>query len=149
MIIDYLPNFRRTEFITDNGWAYLLTSNDKHAPAAYSSLMILCVQIQAIRNLVGHPLVINSCFRDPDHNKRVGGSEKSQHLFGRAADISTIGWTTDKKNKFLTTARRLGFNGIGIYDTFIHVDMRPDFAHWDMRSQTDSNLLSREELKNA
>ena len=37
------------------------------------------------------PIVINSGFRSPEVNKRVGGSPTSNHLTGCAADIKVFG----------------------------------------------------------
>ena len=37
--------------------------------------------------VVAGPLIINSGFRNPEVNQRVGGVRTSQHLLGQAADI--------------------------------------------------------------
>lgn len=63
-------------------------------------------QIQNIRTLVKellHPmrvafgrLRVNSCLRDVDTNKRVGGRTKSLHIEGRAADLTPLDVTHEK-----------------------------------------------------
>jgi uncharacterized protein YcbK (DUF882 family) len=80
------------------------------------------IKIDQLRSSVGKPFNINSGFRCPDHNEDVGGAKGSAHLFGEAADISTVGWTTEEVMKLLTYAETYGFTGIGIATTFIHVD---------------------------
>ena len=42
--------------------------------------------LEPARQVVG-PIIINSGFRNPDVNRRVGGVKNSQHLQGQAADI--------------------------------------------------------------
>lgn len=56
--------------------------------AAILWLKILAVAIlQPLRDKVGKPIIINSGYRCPAVNARVGGADKSAHLYGRAADI--------------------------------------------------------------
>ena len=95
----------------------------------------LALHLQVLRNLLKHPLKVNSAYRCPAYNKKVGGVATSQHVKGLAADISTTNWTSDKKYYFVKTANQLGFNGIGLYDNFIHIDLRSKKAEWDNRQQ--------------
>ena len=47
---------------------------------------------QKIRDKAGVPIHINSGYRCPAHNKKVGGVANSKHTLGKAADLScTIG----------------------------------------------------------
>jgi hypothetical protein len=43
--------------------------------------------LDPLRELLGQPITVNSGFRSPEVNARVGGATNSQHLFGQAADI--------------------------------------------------------------
>jgi len=81
-----------------------------------------------LRNLIREPLFINSGFRCIDENKKVGGVEKSYHLFGMAADISV-----KQKNimDLAEFAHSIGFKGIGVYKTFLHLDVREYQEHWE------------------
>jgi uncharacterized protein YcbK (DUF882 family) len=83
--------------------------------------------LQQLRDRVELPIIVHSGYRTPEHNNEVGGSPKSQHLEGKAADISVKGWTS---KKLAELAEVIGFNGIGIYDTFVHVDVRDKKARW-------------------
>lgn len=52
------------------------------------NLTYLCAAVlQPLRDMYGQPIIINSGFRSPALNKRVGGVENSFHLQGLAADI--------------------------------------------------------------
>lgn len=45
--------------------------------------------LNPLRELYGKPIYINSGYRCPELNKKVGGSSTSDHLYGYAADITT------------------------------------------------------------
>lgn len=47
--------------------------------------------LQQIRDAFGRAVTINSAYRTPTHNKRVGGASNSQHVKGTAADIRVPG----------------------------------------------------------
>lgn len=79
-------------------------------------------KLQALRDLSGLPLVIDSAVRCAEHNAAVGGKPDSQHLFGRAADVHFR--NGDEMFKILQTAFRVGFQGIGVAKSYIHVDVR-------------------------
>lgn len=85
-------------------------------------------KLQQLRDIIGKPIIINSGFRTPEHNKRVRGAENSFHLQGKAADIQVNGITPKQLAKY---AEKVGFNGIGVYKTFIHVDVRDYKARWN------------------
>ena len=43
--------------------------------------------LDPLRELYGHPITVNSAFRSKAVNKLVKGSDTSEHMLGRAADI--------------------------------------------------------------
>ena len=73
----------------------------------------------------GRPLVIISGYRGIVHNRRVGGAQHSQHLYGAAADIPE-GYATVEE------AIMSGFTGIGSKGPWaVHVDVRSGpLARW-------------------
>ena len=73
---------------------------DKNIPShvAIENLKRLCKWLEALRAQYNirysdgsHPIVINSGYRSPEVNRRVGGSPTSNHLTGCAADIRVYG----------------------------------------------------------
>jgi uncharacterized protein YcbK (DUF882 family) len=74
------------------------------------------------------PVTINSGCRCATHNEREGGSPKSQHLLGRAADIKVTGVTPREIYEFYDEAFPTG--GAHAYETFTHVDTRNHRARW-------------------
>jgi len=85
--------------------------------------------LQILRTFMAVPFTINSAARCPKYNKAVGGVPDSMHLSdkkiggARACDISC----TDSLFRFelVKESMRLGFCGIGVAKTFIHIDTRP------------------------
>jgi hypothetical protein len=86
----------------------------------------LAEAFEALRAVVGLPLVILSAYRTSAHNKKVGGAKNSQHVQGRALDIRPPkGWTV---HDLAAAAQDIpGIHGVGIYPTqgFVHIDVRP------------------------
>ena len=44
--------------------------------------------LERIREHFGKPVTINSAYRTPQYNKKVGGASNSQHVKGTACDIA-------------------------------------------------------------
>ncbi len=112
--IQISPNFTLSEFASRD------TDEVKLDPRLLSKL-------QAMRTAAGRPITVNSGYRTPEHNGRVGGSPGSQHLYGRAADIVITGLTPER---MADMADKAGFDGIGIYSWGIHVDVRGSKSRW-------------------
>lgn len=89
-----------------------------------SRLPALAVAFEALRAAVGLPLVVLSAYRTPAHNRAVGGAKDSQHVQGRALDLlPPKGWTP---TALAAVARELPqIRGVGLYGTFVHIDVRP------------------------
>lgn len=116
--------------VSKDFYLYEFESKDTHEVKIDSVLINLN---QAFRDRVGIPYTPNSAYRTPEHNKRVGGSPKSQHLAGKAIDIPLLkGYTIEE---MAGIAEELGFTGIGLYQNFIHVDTREEKARWDFRDK--------------
>jgi uncharacterized protein YcbK (DUF882 family) len=75
--------------------------------------------LERLRGMIGDkPIVIVSGLRCPPRNREVGGSPRSRHQSGEAADIPA-GLVKPEQ------AERAGFTGIGISNGWVtHVDIR-------------------------
>lgn len=77
-------------------------------------------KLDELREKCGFPLVLNSAYRTSEHDKERGRSGTGAHTLGRAFDISCLDGR--KRAKIVRNAFEVGFNRIGIYPTFVHVD---------------------------
>lgn len=58
----------------------------------YNNMKVLCEKVlQPLRDKLGKPIIVNSCYRSPKLNAAVGGVATSQHSRGEAADIEVKG----------------------------------------------------------
>lgn len=89
----------------------------------------LVTVLQKIRDHFGKPITITSAYRTPPHNSREGGTTYSQHLYGKAADIKISGVTPKKVADYAETLLKKS-GGIGIYNTFTHIDVRDTCSRW-------------------
>lgn len=80
--------------------------------------------LQHIRDYFGREVKLNCGCRCLRHNIDVGGAKKSQHLSGKAADIVVDGVSPSDVALFVSDTYQ-GKYGVGLYDTFTHVDVRP------------------------
>ena len=87
----------------------------------------LVTYLQLIRDHFSKPVTVNSGYRCPVHNKRVGGAAQSKHMGGMAADIAVEGVKPAEVAKY---AESLGIRGIGLYPTFVHIDTRTKKSFW-------------------
>ena len=85
--------------------------------------------LQDIRDKYVASVTITSGNRCPEYNKEVGGSEKSQHIRGRAADIQVKSISPHEIAQYLNWKYPEEF-GIGTYKTFTHIDTRTNKARW-------------------
>jgi uncharacterized protein YcbK (DUF882 family) len=86
------------------------------------SLELVAV-LENIRDTYMYPVKINSGCRCCDHNKAVGGEEKSKHMQGIAADIVVEGYSPAKIYQYLDQKYK-GKYGIGEYPGWVHIDVR-------------------------
>ena len=77
-------------------------------------------ELQYLREEFGSPMKITSGFRCKKHNKKVGGSENSSHLWGMASDVSVT--NSLLRYRMIQCAQSVGIMRIGIANDFIHFD---------------------------
>jgi len=81
----------------------------------------LLKDLDLLRELVREPLHVTSSYRDEEKNDAVGGSSRSQHLKGKAVDLSCNNGTL--RAKIVRQALVLGLT-CGVAKTFVHIDNR-------------------------
>lgn len=66
---------------------------------------------------------INSGFRSPEDNARVGGAKGSQHQHGNAMDIDVSGYSIKERVNIINAMSAAGITGLGIGSNIIHADI--------------------------
>jgi uncharacterized protein YcbK (DUF882 family) len=118
-------NFHLQEFSCNDGTPV--------PPELMQNVIRLATNLQVLREHLGERISINSAYRHPNYNKKIGGAPDSMHLRAMAADI-TVKSKTPKQLKAvierLIKAKKVNFGGIGLYQGFVHVDIRQGHSRW-------------------
>lgn len=100
--------------------------------AEIANLRVLCEKVlQPVRDHYAKGVKVNSGFRSPDVNAKVGGSRTSDHCKGQAADIEIPGVANAELAQWITenldfTQVILEFYTPGIPDSgWVHVSYNP------------------------
>ena len=123
-------NFNSSEFDCHDG-----TKVPKYYMA---NCLELAENLQVLRDCLDKSVFISgSGYRTESHNKKVKGARFSQHLTCRGADISVRDLTPKQVVRAIKKLIKLGQmkeGGIGLYNGFVHYDIRGYKARWDNSS---------------
>ena len=115
-------NFRAREFDCQGNGCCSITPIDEK----------LVEYLQQIRTHFGKPVYVTA-YRCKTHNARVpNAAPNSYHCYGQAADFHIDGVTPADIAKY---AESIGIKGIGLYDTFVHIDTRTSKSFWYSHAQ--------------
>ncbi len=112
-----MKHFSRSEFACNCGCGFNTVDYE------------LAVIVDDVREYFGQRTTVNSGCRCETHNKDIGGSEHSQHLLGRAADIVVDNVDAHMVSNYLNNKYEYKY-GIGTYKGFTHVDSRSMKSRW-------------------
>lgn len=91
------PHFTLAEFVHSQTAARLGLDNDPPLEIV-AALKRTAQGLEAVRTrLGGVPILISSGYRSPEVNARVGGSDRSQHMRGEAADFTAPRFGTPRQ----------------------------------------------------
>jgi hypothetical protein len=97
-----------------------------------SNIIKIAKELDEIRKIYNRPIIINSWYRDPKTNRKVGGVRNSQHILGWAADIQVHGIDPNEVAAKLASGWA---GGLGDSESFTHLDLRHLLgraaARWD------------------
>ena len=92
----------------------------------------LADNLQVLRDVIGR-IDLTNAYRCEEHNADVGGATDSQHIKGKAADIKSSTLNPSEIASVVDDLMKIEWfkiGGIGIYNTFTHVDIRGVRARW-------------------
>ena len=118
-------NFTLSEFNSKDGAAMPLE--------VAQNITELMNNLQVLRDFYRKPITINSGYRSPEHNKKIGGVTNSKHVLGLAADIVVKGVDPSDVARTIEMLIRQGKmkeGGVGRYKNFTHYDHRGTKARW-------------------
>lgn len=118
-------NFAIVEFMCKDGTP---------VPLKYlANVQELANNLQVLRDYLGEPIRLNSAYRTPTYNQRIGGAKSSQHLLAKAADITVKSKTPKQLAAIiekLIGQGKMKQGGIGVYPGFTHYDVRGTKSRW-------------------
>lgn len=127
--MELTANFSLREFECNDG----TTVPEKYI----SNVNKLAYNLQVLRDELKKPIHINSGYRHTVYNKRIGGAKFSQHLTASASDITVRDITPKKLARTilkLIKSGKMKQGGVGLYNGFVHYDIRGTKARWDNSS---------------
>ena len=115
-------------------WAEFACRDGTPVPEEYKARVeTLAVQLEILRAHFGAPIRIISAYRSPDYNEAIGSKPSSQHVRGRAVDISVVGVAPEMVYAKACQLQEDGvfiMGGCGLYPSFVHIDTRGTKARW-------------------
>ena len=87
-----------------------------------------------LRDKIKCPIHINSAYRSPEYNEKIGGRQEFTTYVGKAADITCRDYTPAELATIIETmiaAGQLKEGGVGRYKGFTHYDIRGTYARWN------------------
>ena len=118
-------NFNKREFDSKDG--------SEMPSEVLENIKELANNLQVLRDKFKAPIRVNSGYRSPTHNARVGGAKRSQHLLGTASDIVVVGHTPQEVViviEELIDEGKMKQGGLKAYNSFTHYDIRGVRARW-------------------
>jgi uncharacterized protein YcbK (DUF882 family) len=98
-----------------------------------SNIKRLANNLQKLRDHLGQRITINSGYRSPAHNRKIGGAINSTHMQGMAADIVVNGVDPIDVAASIEKLIELGEmeeGGLKAYQNFTHYDIRGIKTRW-------------------
>ena len=121
-----LKHFSSGEFISQGERVRNGVRNSLPPESKWEAIVETAWIADLARRQLGFPLTITSAYRSPDYNKAVGGAVRSQHVANTALDLIPSKGRVKQLYDQLIAMRNGGAfkGGVGIYDSFVHVDTR-------------------------
>lgn len=102
--------------------------------------------LQPLRDHIKQPVVINSAYRSPEVNQIVGGSPRSQHILGQAADIRVSNMSVTELVSIIDMLDLPYHQLINEFDSWVHVSIAPNgvkprkqILHFPRKNESDRN----------
>jgi hypothetical protein len=129
-----VKHFQWHEFLVKGSSNATTGLNTDPPRSLWRNIMQVARVLDRFREEVGHSVVLTSVYRSPAYNATLPGAAKSsQHIQFKAVDFKVVGAGSPREwAEIMRKYRRQNMfeGGIGVYDTFVHVDTRGYNADW-------------------
>lgn len=120
------PNFTLEE-LTRSSTADMRGISNEPGKTETANLQRLADTIlQPLRDHIKQPIVITSGYRASEVNKIVGGSKRSQHMLGQAADIRVSNMSVAELVSIIDMLDLPYHQLINEFDSWVHVSIAPN-----------------------
>ncbi len=120
-------NFWLSEFLASDTAVRLGIDNAPGALHEANIRNVLAPGMQAVRDLLGVPVLISSGYRSPALNAAVRGSQSSQHCSGHAADFRAPSFGSPRKvcEAIVAAMERVKFDQLIHEGSWVHISFSP------------------------
>lgn len=130
------PHFMLREFTRSDTAKRLGILNSPNATQT-ENLKRLALTLEEVRSLLGHPIIITSGYRSPALNRAVGGSTKSDHSHGLAADFHCPGFGSVQE-----VCLAIENSGINFDQLIFEQGSRSDWVHLGIGDRMRREVMS-------
>ena len=118
-------HFSKSE-LTASDTAVRLGIDNTPSPQIVANLEVLAMGLEDIRDILGHPVRINSGYRCPKLNTVIKGSRTSAHMEGYAADFTCPAFGTPLEVVKAIEKSPLAFDQCIQEGTWVHISFAPE-----------------------
>ena len=121
--------------------------NNVPSEAVVRNLKILATNLERVRAVLLYPLHISSGYRSYELNKAVGGSNKSAHMDGYAADFTSPSFGTPEA--IVRTLQRHGIqcDQCIMEGTWVHISFAPEMRNQFLTATFTNGVASYSDYK--
>ena len=125
--------------LTDNFSKHEFDCNDGSdmPDMVFENVKLLTNALQTIRECIDYPVTLTNAYRSLEYNRSIGSKDTSQHVLGKAADLQVEEMIPIELYDTIEALIELEYipeGGLGLYNTFVHYDIRGSKARWDNRT---------------
>ena len=87
------------------------------------------IKLYIVRLMYGKPIIVLSGYRCKEYNRspHLGSNDDSYHPKGKAFDVIV---PNSDRRLLMHYAFLAGFNGFGLNDNSLHIDLRDNITYW-------------------
>lgn len=114
-------------------WEFECKDGSEMPATVLGNVSKLAQALQVIRDVVQEPIRITSSYRSLEYNRTIGSKDTSQHVLGKAADLQIDNVEPQELYEIielLIDLEQIPQGGLGLYNTFVHYDIRGYEARW-------------------